>query len=75
MVDTLKGSSYKNMKELRPPSTFIRVMFAFDPNRMALMLCGGDKEDDWTKFYKRTIPIADALFAEHLEKLRKEAGR
>ena len=39
LVDTVKGSSFKNMKELRPPSSGrseIRILFAFDPKRRAL---------------------------------------
>ena len=42
-VDTLKGSRHANMKELRPLSTNIRILFAFDPRRMAILLLGGDK--------------------------------
>lgn len=46
LVDTLKGTRYGNMKELRPASsgsTVVRILFAFDPNRRAIMLLGGDK--------------------------------
>ena len=46
LVDTLKGSTVKNLKELRPASpgnTEVRIIFAFDPARKAIMLLGGDK--------------------------------
>ena len=60
------------MKELRPLGTNIRVLFAFDPRRMAILLIGGDKTDRWSEFYEEMIPIADDLYDEHLEELREE---
>jgi len=44
LVDSVKGSRHKNMKELRPGSTGrteVRVLFAFDPKRRAILLVGG----------------------------------
>jgi hypothetical protein len=66
-VDTLKGSQFANMKELRVQvdGEPWRVLFAFDPNRAAILLIGGNKARD-KRWYKKTIPIADALFARHL---------
>jgi hypothetical protein len=72
LVDTIKGSRHANMKELRPGSTGrteIRVLFAFDMERQAILLVGGDKSDDWRGWYKVSIPIADERFAEHQEKI------
>ncbi len=72
LVDTVKGSKHKNMKELRPPSsgsTEVRVLFAFDPLRIAILLLGGDKSGNWRKWYAANIPTADALYDEHLSKL------
>lgn len=43
LADTVKGSRHSNMKELRPPGSNIRVLFAFDQRRMAILLIGGDK--------------------------------
>lgn len=65
-VDTLKGSRHANMKELRVSHEVIRVLFAFDPERKALLLCGGSKKND-KKFYERMIELADGLFDEHLQ--------
>ena len=45
LVDTIKGSRHKNMKELRPGSggrSEIRILFAFDPKRRAILLVAGD---------------------------------
>ena len=47
-----------------------RVLFAFDPRRVAILLVGGRKPDQ--KWYKKAIPAADRLFDQHLEALRRE---
>lgn len=66
-VDTLKGSEYANLKELR--FTYLRVpyryFFAFDAIRQAVVLIGGNKAGD-KRFYKRLIPIADERFTKYL---------
>lgn len=62
------------MKELRPLSTSIRILFAFDPRRMALLLLGGDKQGAWERWYEVNIPRADDLFDEHLRTLREEGS-
>ena len=66
-ADTLQASRFPNMKELRVQSAGrpLRVLFAFDPLRNAVLLIGGDKTGD-KRFYKRMIPIADALFETYL---------
>ena len=68
LVDTIKASRHPNMKELRPGSTGrteIRVLFAFDRARMAILLVGGDKSADWSGWYVANIPIADQRFEKH----------
>lgn len=68
LVDTVVGSRHSNMKELRPGSTGrteIRVLFAFDVRRKAILLVGGDKSSDWSGWYEANIPIADDRFDEH----------
>ena len=75
-VDTLKGSRYPNMKELRfeAMDNEWRVAFAFDPKRVAVMLVGGGKVGMSEKrFYKGLIKKADARYARHLESLKTEA--
>lgn len=74
LVDTIKGSRHKNMKELRPGSagrSVVRILFAFDPRRRAILLLAGDKSRDWSRWYKRHIPVADGLFDGHLNALRR----
>lgn len=71
-ADTLRGSRHANMKELRPPEGNIRVFFALDPRRMAVLLIGGDKTGRWKEFYRWMIPVADDLYDEHLKELREE---
>ncbi len=69
LVDTLKGSRHQNLKELRPGGS-IRVLFAFDPRRTAVLLIGGDKRDRWEEWYQEMVPVADRLYDEHLAELR-----
>jgi hypothetical protein len=74
-VDTLKGSDYANMKELRFEAADgeWRVAFAFDPKRRAILLIAGDKTGMSEKrFYKRLIAKADARYERHLERLKTE---
>jgi hypothetical protein len=70
-VDGIKGSEFKNMKELRVQQGGDpwRVLFAFDPKRKAILLVGGCKAGD-KRWYKTNIPIADARFKRHLAKLK-----
>lgn len=64
-ADTVRGSSFANMKELRVGT--MRILFAFDPRRRAVLLVGGDKRGRWQEWYAEAIPIADARFVEWLE--------
>jgi hypothetical protein len=70
-ADTVVGSRHANMKELRPSGSPIRLFFAFDPRRVAILLIGGDKSGD-PKFYRRMIPIADDLYDQHLREIAEE---
>lgn len=75
LVDTVTASRHRNMKELRPGSagrSELRILFAFDPGRQAILLVAGDKSGNWARWYKKNIPIADNLFDEHLQALRGE---
>ena len=65
-ADQVKNSRFKNMKELRPRGKNLRLLFAFDPNRKAIILVAGDKTNNWIKWYEQNIPIADQRFSEHL---------
>jgi hypothetical protein len=68
-VDTLKGSRHSNMKELRfkTGDGVWRFLFAFDPNRTAIIVCGGNKSGASQElFYRRLIAKADDRFDAHL---------
>jgi hypothetical protein len=69
------GSRYPHMRELRIQhgGRPIRVLYGFDPRRVALLLIGGDKTGD-DRWYERFIPLADDLYQEHLERLQGSTG-
>jgi len=73
-VDTLDGSSFPNMKELRFRLDGLwRFAFAFDPQRQTIVLVGGNKEGARQKaFYKELIRVADERFAAHVKTLKLE---
>jgi hypothetical protein len=48
-----------------------RILYAFDPRRSAILLIGGDKTGK-NRWYEEFVPVADELYDEHLELLRKE---
>jgi hypothetical protein len=75
MVDVIKRSKYHNMKELRPGSkgtTEIRILFAFDPRRRAILLVAGDKSGNWRRWYDVNIPLADERYEQHLASAAEE---
>lgn len=77
LADTLTGSAVKNLKELRPGSSGrseVRILFAFDPTRQAVLLVAGDKAREWTRWYQRAIPLAERRFAEHVAALKAGKG-
>jgi hypothetical protein len=66
------GSRHGHMRELRIQHAGhpYRVLYAFDPHRVAILLIGGDKTGD-ARWYARMIPIADDLYDQHLRELRR----
>src|SRR3990167_6404259 len=73
-VDTLKGSKYSNMKELRfkAKNGVWRVAFAYDPKRQAILLVAGNKSGvSETRFYKELIRKADERFSRYLNELKE----
>ena len=61
------------MRELRTQSAGrpLRTLYAFDPLRTAILLLGGDKTGD-DRWYEKSVPLADRLYDQHLEELKKE---
>jgi hypothetical protein len=69
----INGSKHAHMRELRVQSSGrpLRVFYAFDPRRSAILLIGGDKTGD-RRFYERMVPIADELSDIYIAEIRKE---
>jgi hypothetical protein len=66
----IAGSRCGHLRELRVQHRGrpLRVFYAFDPRRVAVLLVAGDKSGD-DRFYERMIPIADRIYQEHLDQL------
>jgi hypothetical protein len=72
LVDRIKGSEQHHLKELRPGSagrSEIRILFAFDPVRRAVLLVAGDKAGNWNGWYDTNIPIAEKRYWDHIAEL------
>lgn len=77
LVDTVQRSRHPNMKELRPRSgrcVSIRVLFAFDPQRQAVLLVAGNKAGNWRGWYLSAIAEADDLFDVWLKRFGDDGG-
>lgn len=78
-ADTLSGTAkVRNLKELRiqHKGKPYRVFYAFDPQRSAILLCGGKKSGINSKrFYQHMINVAENAFCRHLNFLKKERNQ
>jgi hypothetical protein len=63
----IKGAKYP-FRELRVNNPPIRVLYAFDPERNAVLIIGGDKSGD-NRFYERLVPKAEQLWEQYLAQL------
>jgi len=74
-VDTIKGSKYKNLKELRinHKKYVFRILFIFDKKRNCWLLLGGNKkgknEED---FYKKLIKQTEELIEKYIDILEEK---
>ncbi|WP_307799852.1 type II toxin-antitoxin system RelE/ParE family toxin [Micromonospora antibiotica] len=69
-MDSLRGSSIGNLKELRPRSgrdVAVRVIFVFDPWSQAVLLVAGNKARRWAQWYLDNIPLAEVAYKEWLD--------
>lgn len=66
-------SKHPHLRELRVPHEGrpYRVLYAFDPRRVAVLLIGGDKTGS-NRWYEEFVPRADRLYDEHLALLGME---
>lgn len=72
-ADTLQGSKLVNLKELRiqHQGCPYRVIFIFDPRRIALLLIGGDKTGNG-RWYEEFVPKAEQIYAQFLKEISEE---
>ena len=69
----IRGLRYSHLRELRiqHKGRPYRVLYAFDPRRTAILLLGGTKKGD-NRWYEINVPLAEKLYANHVEQLMKE---
>ncbi|MEB8339432.1 type II toxin-antitoxin system RelE/ParE family toxin [Streptomyces endophyticus] len=70
LVDRIAHSALPNLKELRPGSsgtTEVRLLFAFDVERNAVILVGGDKAGDWSRWCRSAIKAAEEAYAVYVK--------
>ena len=69
----VEGSRHSHRREWRVQSGGrpLRMFYAFDPRRIAILLIRGDKTGD-ERFYDTSIPIADRLYETYVDELRRE---
>ena len=68
----ISGSKHSHIRELRVQHQGrpLRILYAFDPARSAILLLGGDKTGN-NRWYKIHVPIADRLYDEYLEETKQ----
>jgi|ERR1700688_1112447 len=74
-ADTVNNSRHPNMRELRVQSKGrpLRVFYAFDHRRIAILLIGGDKTGiSNERFYRAHVRVADRLYDEHMESTKRK---
>jgi hypothetical protein len=71
-ADTVRGSKYPNMRELRiqHQGRPYRVLYAFDPRRVGVLLIGGDKTGN-SRWYEEFVPKADKIYSQHLREIEE----
>ena len=71
----LEGSKYGVLRELRVQASGepIRIAYAFDPNRQAVLLLGGNKAGD-DRFYRWFVPQAEKNWEDYLAWLKQGEG-
>lgn len=69
----INGSKFPHMRELRiqHKGEPYRILYAFDPRRVAILLIGGCKTGD-DRWYEQHIKIADALYETYLMEIAEE---
>jgi hypothetical protein len=70
----ISSSAHPEMRELRVQSSGkpLRIFYAFNPARTAILLIGGDKTGN-DRWYEINVPRADRIYDQHLSELKKES--
>ena len=70
----IEQSKHSHLRELRIQHNGrpYRVLYAFDPRRVAILLIGGDKTGD-DRWYDKYVPLADKIYDKHIAALEKES--
>jgi hypothetical protein len=70
----IRGSAHGEMRELRVQCQGrpLRLLYAFNPLRAAILLIGGDKTGN-DRWYEINVPIADRIYEKHLSELIRES--
>lgn len=72
LVDSITHSSIANLKELRPDT--VRILLVFDPWRSSILLVAGDKAGQWNTWYREAIPLAERRYERYLKERAEEEG-
>jgi hypothetical protein len=74
-TSSIATSRHRHMRELRVQHKGrpYRVLYAFDPRRVAILLIGGKKTGD-DRWYEKAVPVADKLYDEHLREIAEEGA-
>ena len=70
----IEQSKHSHMRELRIQHNGrpYRILYAFDPRRVAILLIGGDKTGN-DRWYDKYVPLADKIYDQHIKALEKES--
>ena len=75
LIERGPNLGFPEMRELRAQAGGdpLRMLYAFDPRRTAILLVAGDKTGD-DRWYETNVPVADRLFERHLRTIEKETA-
>jgi hypothetical protein len=72
LVEKIRSSRYLNMQDLRPPAAPLRISFAVDPQRAAILLVCGDRARRPESRLRDMVRLVDRLYDDYLDELRRE---
>ncbi len=71
----VKGARYGSMRELRiqHKGKPYRILYVFDPCRVAILLLGGKKAGG-ARWYEKYVLLAEGIYEQHLRDLKDNKG-